>query len=122
MKTSLDADITRVMIGRLELIHAEAAACLKRIRETKAPSSTWYRNGPRRTPTLEALPAEAQEGNLQALREEKIAIPDDYRLPEVGASGTRWCWMSSTGTRRRPDPVRRGLRSAGGAVANKAPR
>ncbi|HZE98966.1 MAG TPA: hypothetical protein VE981_18315 [Planctomycetota bacterium] len=80
MKTSLDADITRVMIGRLELITPKQRACLKRIRETKAPSSTWYQEWAQKNPDAwKRFQQKRQEGNLQALREEKIAIPDDYR-------------------------------------------
>jgi hypothetical protein len=80
MKTTLDADLTRVMIGRLELITPGQRACLKRISDTKAPSSTWYQEWAARNPDAwKRYQQKREEGNYHALREEKIEIPDDYR-------------------------------------------
>lgn len=80
LKTSLDADIRRVMVGRIELITPEQRACLKRIEETKSPSSTWYEEWAAKNPDAwKRYQQKREEGNLRALREEKIEIPDDYR-------------------------------------------
>ncbi|HEV3029645.1 MAG TPA: hypothetical protein VG457_18855 [Planctomycetota bacterium] len=80
LKTSLDADIKRVMIGRLELITPRQRDCLKRISEAKAPSSTWFQEWAAKNPDAwKRYQQKRDEGNLRALREEKIEIPDDYR-------------------------------------------
>jgi hypothetical protein len=80
LQTSLDADIKRVMIGRLELITPQQRNCLKRISAEKAPSSTWYQEWAAKNPDAwKRYQQKREEGNLRALREEKIEIPDDYR-------------------------------------------
>lgn len=80
IKTSLDADIARVMVGRLELITPKQRTALKRIRETQTPSSVWYQDWVAKNPDAwKRFQQKREEGNLQALREEKIEIPDDYR-------------------------------------------
>jgi hypothetical protein len=79
LKTTLDADIKRVMIGRIELITRKQRACVARIRNTKNPSSTWYQEWAATHPDAwKRFQQKREEGNLGALREEKIAIPDDY--------------------------------------------
>jgi len=80
LKTSLDADIKRVMIGRLELITPQQRDCLKRIEATQAPSSTWYQDWAAKNPDAwKRYQQKREEGNLRALRDENIQIPDDYR-------------------------------------------
>jgi len=80
LKTSLDADIARVMIGRLELISPKQRAALKRIGVAKNPSAAWYQEWVAKNPDAwKRFQQKREEGNLQALREEKIEIPDDYR-------------------------------------------
>jgi len=80
LKTSLAADITRVMIGRLELITPRQRACLKRISSTTNPSSTWYQEWAEKNPEAwKRYQQKRQEGNLGELREQGIQIPDDYR-------------------------------------------
>lgn len=80
LKTSLDADIARVMVGRLELISPKQRAALRRIGVAKAPSSAWYQEWVAKNPDAwKRFQQKREEGNLQALREEKIEIPDDYR-------------------------------------------
>ncbi|HLY11684.1 MAG TPA: hypothetical protein VKW04_20455 [Planctomycetota bacterium] len=80
LRTSLDADLQRVMIGRLELITPRQRDSLKRIADTKAPSSTWFQEWAAKDPDAwKRYQQKRQEGNLRALREEKIEIPDDYR-------------------------------------------
>ncbi len=79
LKTTLDADITRVMVGRIELITRKQRACVARIRNTKSPSSTWYQEWAAKHPDAwKRFQQKREEGNLGALRDEKIAIPDDY--------------------------------------------
>ncbi|HLY72591.1 MAG TPA: hypothetical protein VKU80_00605 [Planctomycetota bacterium] len=80
LRTSLDADVKRVMIGRLELITPDQRRCLQRIAETKAPTSAWFEEWTARNPDAwKRYQQKREEGNLRALREEKIEIPDDYR-------------------------------------------
>jgi hypothetical protein len=80
LRTSLDADIARVMVGRLELITPKQLAALKRIGVAKSPSSAWYQDWVQKNPDAwKRYQQKREEGNLQALREEKIEIPDDYR-------------------------------------------
>lgn len=80
IRTSLNADIARVMVGRLELITPKQRAALKRIGVAKNPSSAWYQDWVQKNPDAwKRFQQKRQEGNLQALREEKIDIPDDYR-------------------------------------------
>ncbi|MBV8878476.1 MAG: hypothetical protein JO332_00795 [Planctomycetaceae bacterium] len=80
LKTTLDADITRVMIGRLELITPLQRACLKRLHASKSPSSGWYQEWAAKNPDAwKRYQQKREEGNYHALREEKIEIPDDYR-------------------------------------------
>jgi hypothetical protein len=80
LRTSLDADIARVMVGRLELITPKQRAALKRIGVAKSPSSAWYQDWVQKNPDAwKRYQQKREEGNLQALREEKIEIPDDYR-------------------------------------------
>ncbi|HVR83548.1 MAG TPA: hypothetical protein VMU54_04505, partial [Planctomycetota bacterium] len=80
MKTSLDADIKRVMIGRLELVTPQQRDCLRRISETRAPSSAWFQEWAAKNPDAwKRYQQKREEGNLRALREERIEIPDDYR-------------------------------------------
>ena len=79
LKASISADITRAMIGRLELITPRQRACLKRIHTTTNPSSAWYQEWAEKNPEAwKRFQQKRQEGNLHALREEKIQIPDDY--------------------------------------------
>ena len=79
LKTTLDADIKRVMIGRIELITRKQRGCVARIAATKNPSSTWYQEWASKYPDAwKRFQQKREEGNLGALREEKIAIPDDY--------------------------------------------
>jgi hypothetical protein len=79
LKASVPADITRAMIGRLELISPRQRACLGRIRTTTNPSSAWYQEWAEKNPDAwKRFQQKRQEGNLHALREEKIKIPDDY--------------------------------------------
>jgi len=80
LRTSLDADIKRVMVGRIELITPKQRRSIARIAATKNPSSTWYQEWAARHPEAwKRFQEKREEGNLGALREEKIAIPDDYR-------------------------------------------
>jgi len=68
------------MIGRLELITPEQRDCLKRIEATRTPSSTWYQDWAAKNPDAwKRYQQKREEGNLRALRDEKIDIPDDYR-------------------------------------------
>jgi hypothetical protein len=79
LKSSIDADVTRAMIGRLELITPAQRACLVRISGAKAPDSTWYQEWAQKNPEAwKRLQEKRQEGNLHSLREENIRIPDDY--------------------------------------------
>jgi hypothetical protein len=79
LKSSIDADITRAMIGRLELITPAQRARLTRISGTKAPDATWYQDWAQKNPEAwKRFLAKRQEGNLHSLREENIRIPDDY--------------------------------------------
>jgi hypothetical protein len=76
---SIPAEITRAMIGRLELITPKQRACVKRIAATTNPSADWYHEWAQKNPEAwKRFQAKRQEGNLGALREQKIAIPDDY--------------------------------------------
>ena len=80
LKTTLDADIKRVMIGRIEMITRKQRGLVARIAGTKSPSSTWYQEWAAKHPDAwKRFQQKREEGNLSALREEKIAIPDDYR-------------------------------------------
>jgi hypothetical protein len=80
LKTSIEADIKRVMIGRLELITPQQRECLKRIAATQAPSSAWFQEWAAKNPDAwKRYQQKREEGNLRALRDEKIEIPDDYR-------------------------------------------
>ncbi|HUR38680.1 MAG TPA: hypothetical protein VM222_04275 [Planctomycetota bacterium] len=80
LKTTLDADIKRVMIGRIEMITRKQRGLVARIAATKNPSSTWYQEWAAKHPDAwKRFQQKREEGNLGALREEKIAIPDDYR-------------------------------------------
>ena len=80
LKTSLNADIKRVMVGRIELITRKQRGCIARIAATNNPSSTWYQEWAAKHPDAwKRFQQKREEGNLSALREEKIAIPDDYR-------------------------------------------
>jgi len=68
------------MIGRLELITPKQRECLKKISATQAPSSTWYHDWVQKNPDAwKRYKQKRQEGNLQALRDENIDIPADYR-------------------------------------------
>ena len=79
LKVSVPAEITRAMIGRLELITPKQRACLRRISATKNPSSEWYQAWAEKNPEAwKRFQQKRQEGNLGALREQRIAIPDDY--------------------------------------------
>lgn len=79
LKTSIDADVTRAMIGRLELVTPGQRARLKRISETRSPDSTWYQDWAQKNPEAwKRFQQKRQEGNLHALRDENIKIPDDY--------------------------------------------
>jgi hypothetical protein len=79
LKASVPAEITRAMIGRLELITPKQRACLKRISSTTNPSSEWYQAWAQKNPEAwKRFQQKRQEGNLGALREQGIAIPDDY--------------------------------------------
>jgi hypothetical protein len=76
---SIPAEITRAMIGRLELITPKQRACVKRIAATQNPSADWYHDWAQKNPEAwKRFQQKRQEGNLGALREQKIAIPDDY--------------------------------------------
>jgi hypothetical protein len=80
LKTSIDAEIKRAMVGRLELITPRQRDCLARIQATKDPSSTWYQEWAAKNPDAwKRYQQKREEGNLRALRDEKIDIPDDYR-------------------------------------------
>lgn len=78
-KSSVPAEITRAMVGRLELITPKQRACLQRISATTNPSADWYHDWAQKNPEAwKRYQQKRQEGNLSALREQKIAIPDDY--------------------------------------------
>ncbi len=67
------------MIGRIELITRKQRGCVARIAAAKNPSSTWYHDWAAAHPDAwKRFQQKREEGNLGALREEKIAIPDDY--------------------------------------------
>lgn len=79
LRTTLDADIHRVMIGRIELITRKQRGCVARIAATKSPDSAWYQEWAAKHPDAwKRFQQKREEGNLSALREEKIEIPDDY--------------------------------------------
>lgn len=79
LKTSLQADINRVMIGRIELVSAKHRALLKRIAATENPNAAWYYEWAEKNPEAwRRHQQKRQEGNLQALRQERVPIPDDY--------------------------------------------
>jgi hypothetical protein len=79
LKASIDADVTRAMIGRLELITPSQRACLARISGTKAPDAAWYQDWAQKNPEAwKRFQQKRQEGNLHSLREENVRIPDDY--------------------------------------------
>jgi hypothetical protein len=67
------------MIGRLELITPKQRACVRRISSTKNPSSIWYQEWAEKNPeAYKRFQQKRQEGNLGELRQQGIAIPDDY--------------------------------------------
>jgi hypothetical protein len=79
LRTSINADVTRAMIGRLELVTPRQRACLLRISTTQSPSSAWYQDWAEKNPEAwKRFQQKRQEGNLGALREQGIRIPDDY--------------------------------------------
>ena len=79
LKASVPAEITRSMIGRLELITPKQRACVRRISSTKDPSATWYFAWAEKNPeAYKRFLQKRQEGNLGELRQQGIAIPDDY--------------------------------------------
>src|SRR5438309_10734089 len=79
LKTSLAADLERVMIGRLELITPRQRGCLKRIGEGKDCSTGWYYEWAKKHPeALERVAKRRAEGDLQSLRQDCVAIPDNY--------------------------------------------
>lgn len=79
LKASVPAEITRSMIGRLELISPKQRACLKRISSAVNPSADWYHVWAQKNPEAwKRYQQKRQEGNLGELRQQGIAIPDDY--------------------------------------------
>lgn len=79
LKSSIDADVTRAMIGRLELITPAQRACLKRVSATTKPDATWYQDWAQKNPEAwTRFLQKRQEGNLHSLREENVKIPEDY--------------------------------------------
>jgi hypothetical protein len=79
LRASIPADIARAMVGRIELVTPRQRACLKRISTTANPSSSWYHDWANANPEAWLrFQKRREEGNLQALRQEKVRIPDDY--------------------------------------------
>jgi hypothetical protein len=79
LKSSVPADVERVMIGRLELITPRQRACLKRIAASKEFSTAWYFDWMQKHPQAAARNAKRRaEGDLQSLREDCVSIPDNY--------------------------------------------
>jgi hypothetical protein len=79
LKVSVNADIERVMIGRLELISPRQRACLKRIADAKECSTQWYYDWMKNHPeALNRMAGRRREGDLQSLRQDCVTIPDNY--------------------------------------------
>jgi hypothetical protein len=79
LTSTLPCEMTRVMVGRLELVTPGQRGCLKRIAAAKACSALWYFDWMKKHP--EAVRRHEQrrrEGDLQSLRQDCVSIPDDY--------------------------------------------
>jgi hypothetical protein len=79
LKASIPAEVTRAMIGRLELVTPAQRACLKRIMEAKECSTAWYYEWLEKHPeAAKRFQQRRREGDLQSLRKDCVKIPDDY--------------------------------------------
>ena len=85
LSVSESADITRVMVGRIEIVTPEQRATLRRIAAGPASSADWVGAAAR---TLRAREADLHreewyrdvlEGRRTVLESLKIAVPDDYK-------------------------------------------
>lgn len=79
LKASVPAEVTRSMIGRLELVTPGQRACLKRIADAKHSSTAWYHDWLVSHPEAAARSQERRkEGDLHSLRQDCVKIPDNY--------------------------------------------
>ncbi len=79
LKASIPAEVTRSMIGRLEIVTPGQRACLKRIADAAGCSTRWYYEWLETNPEAARRNAQRRrEGDLQSLRQDCVKIPDDY--------------------------------------------
>ncbi|HXX93530.1 MAG TPA: hypothetical protein VEN81_07845 [Planctomycetota bacterium] len=79
LKASIPAEVSRAMIGRLELVTPAQRACLKRIINAKEVSNAWYFEWQKNHPeAVRRFLERRREGDLQSLRKDCVQIPDNY--------------------------------------------
>jgi hypothetical protein len=79
LKVSVPAEVTRSMIGRLELVTPGQRACLQRLALAKECSTNWYFEWLEKNPeAAKRFQQRRREGDLQSLRRDCVTIPDNY--------------------------------------------
>jgi hypothetical protein len=79
LKLSVEAEVARAMIGRLELVTPGQRECLKRIVAARESSTAWYYEWMEKHPEArKRFEQRRREGDLQSLRRDCVKIPDNY--------------------------------------------
>lgn len=80
LKVSVDAEVARAMIGRLEIVKPAQRECLKRIVAAQESSTAWYYEWMEKHPeAVKRFAQRRKEGDLQSLRRDCVKIPDNYQ-------------------------------------------
>lgn len=113
LSVSVPAEVTRVMVGRIELVTPRERERLRRIAASPECSRAWYYDWIGKNPEAAKRHfARRAEGNLSSLREEKIAIPDNY-LAYLELGRFRNALVLDEQKRRPCEPLRKFIQAYG---------